>query len=254
MVVGFNSFTTLARTVLHQSHVDGNEIWSLEGGGTATTTDGLVTSNMLRSSTSLLSWRILPTARSTSGISPLQHRLSSSTPFPFKPPPIRQRLRPLIPFFIYWTIITSLAVHLLRLRISSQEELDKRKAQVSVLSDLVEKLARGEDVDDDTVQRELEMVGLRERTALTRGMDGELRDTADVKWLEVLFGKKRSVTVSAEEDKEKEEKTIEEWAQVINEATKSPSPPPDTASSRPKIPEKPMAQARRAPSSNVYLG
>ncbi|WWD17366.1 hypothetical protein CI109_101807 [Kwoniella shandongensis] len=212
---------------------------------------------MLRSlstPTTLLRQRTIPLRKNVFHLSQQRLNSSSSTPFPFKPPPIRQRLRPLIPFFIYWTIITSLAVHLLRLRISSQEELDKRKAQISVLSDLVEKLARGDDAEDDTVQRELEMVGLRERTALTRTVDDELRDTADVRWYEVLFGKKRSVSLSAEEDREKEEKAIEEWAQVINEATKTPSSPPDTASSKPKLPERPIAQARRAPSSNVYLG
>ncbi|WRT66328.1 uncharacterized protein IL334_003283 [Kwoniella shivajii] len=175
----------------------------------------------------------------------------------FKPPPIRQRLKPLIPFFIYWTIITSLAVHLLRARIHSKEELDKRKAQITVLSDLVERLrigkrdgrGKGKRIEDDEIQRELEMVGLRQRTILTEGVEDVLEDTANVGWIEVLFGKKR---IKNDVNNEKELESLEEWVQVVNEATQSTTSPPTTSSSTPKIPER-SGQVKRAPSSNVYM-
>ncbi|WVQ99370.1 hypothetical protein IAU59_006503 [Kwoniella sp. CBS 9459] len=175
---------------------------------------------------------------------------------PFKPPPIRQRLKPLIPFFIYWTIITSLAVHLLRARIHSKEELDKKHAQISVLSDLIQQFQNGEKVDLREMQRSLEMVGLRERTDLTKDLDGELSDTADVGWAEVLFGKKR-VKSDDIEDKDKEEKSLEEWVQVVNGTTDTHTAsatvrPPTSASSIPSLPGR-SGETKRAPSSNVYM-
>jgi hypothetical protein len=104
--------------------------------------------------------------------------------YPFKPPPISTRLRPLIPFFIYWCAITSLAVHLLRTRTSSKEEIDKSKAQISVLSGLIHRYKKREIVGEDEMRRELEMVGLRERV-LTAGEEGR-----DVGWFKAIFGRK----------------------------------------------------------------
>ncbi|WVQ67706.1 uncharacterized protein L199_005910 [Kwoniella botswanensis] len=166
----------------------------------------------------------------------------------FKPPPIRQRLKPLIPFFIYWSIITSLAVHLLRIRISSKEELDKQKAKITVLSDLVEQLRNGKIIGEDDIQRELEMVGLRERTVLSQKV--EVEDTKDVRWTEVLFGKKREMKDEVEED----EKSLEELVQAVNEASQ-PTPSPITlipTTSNISIPER-SGQVKRAPSSSVYM-
>jgi hypothetical protein len=60
-------------------------------------------------------------------------------------------------------MITSLAVHLLRARIHSKEELDKAKAQISVLEGLMDRYKSGERISQDELRRELEMVGLRER-------------------------------------------------------------------------------------------
>ncbi|WWD02940.1 hypothetical protein V865_000983 [Kwoniella europaea PYCC6329] len=166
----------------------------------------------------------------------------------FKPPPIRQRLKPLIPFFIYWSIITSLAVHLLRIRISSKEELDKQKAKITVLSDLVEQLRNGKIIGEDDIQRELEMVGLRERTVLSQKV--EVEDTKDVRWTEVLFGKKREIKDEVEED----EKSLEELVQAVNEASQ-PTASPITlipTTSNISIPER-SGQVKRAPSSSVYM-
>lgn len=133
-------------------------------------------------------------------------RLNSTYPqsLPFRPPPIRQRLRPLVPFFIYWCIITSLTVHLLRIRIRSKEEHDKAGAQISVLQGLIARYERGEVVDAVEVQRELEMVGLRTRTVLT--VDEDIQEGKDVSWTEAIFGRRRK---KADED----EKTVDEWAE-----------------------------------------
>ncbi|WVR07008.1 hypothetical protein IAU60_004047 [Kwoniella sp. DSM 27419] len=208
---------------------------------------------MLRLHPRQLLRRSSPTARPGTMLSPrhLPPRLMHTYGLPpFKPPPIRQRLKPLIPFFIYWTIITSLAVHLLRARIASKEELDKRQAQISVLSTLIGRIRAGDRVDEVELQRELEMVGLRERTALTREVEGEMDDTADVGWAEVLFGKKRKVE-DGKDDQERDEKTLEEWVQVVNEAS-TPITPPTRPSSIPHPPPR-QGETRRAPSSNVYM-
>jgi hypothetical protein len=120
---------------------------------------------------------------------------SSYAGLPFKPPPIRQRLRPLLPFFIYWCIITSLTVHSLRIRIKSREDLDKVNAKVTVLEGLIGRIKNGEKVGDDEVQRELEMVGLRERR-LTMEEEGEVSEGGDVGWMEAIFGWKSGRRVS----------------------------------------------------------
>lgn len=78
-------------------------------------------------------------------------------------PPISERLKPLIPFLFWWTVITSLAVHLLRKRKANEEELARLQAQQSVLEDMIASFARGQPLADDEIRRELEMVGLRRR-------------------------------------------------------------------------------------------
>jgi hypothetical protein len=55
------------------------------------------------------------------------------------------------------------------------------------------------------------MVGLRERTALTKQDEESLADTADVDWKEALFGKKFRRVKGNEEEEER--KAIQEWAQ-----------------------------------------
>ncbi|OWZ58956.1 hypothetical protein C351_00247 [Cryptococcus neoformans c8] len=171
--------------------------------------------------------------------------------FPTDVPPLRQRIRPLVPFFIYWTIITSLVVHLMRTRQDTEASLARQQAKVTVLSDLIARLQRGETVDEEEMQRELEMVGLRERTSATLALDKEMRIVGDVGWRDVLFGKKERTA----EDDAKEERIIEEWTSVINEPANAPPPPP-SANSRPRQVEQPQNRAgvaKRAPGSNVYL-
>jgi hypothetical protein len=133
-------------------------------------------------------------------------------PYPeFKPPPISTRLKPLIPFFIYWCAITSLAVHLLRNRTSSKEELDKTKAQISVLTGLIQRLKKREVVSGEEIRRELEMVGLRERV-LTTPEEGE---GGDVGWFKAIFGR-RGVRDESENEsgsqEEVEEDAVAAWA------------------------------------------
>ncbi|KIR55734.1 hypothetical protein I315_01611 [Cryptococcus gattii Ru294] len=171
--------------------------------------------------------------------------------FPTNLPPLRQRIRPLVPFFIYWTIITSLVVHLMRIRQDTEASLARQQAKITVLSDLIAKLQRGETVSEEEMQRELEMVGLRKRTSATLALDKEMRIVGDVGWKDMLFGKRERTA----EDEAKEERVIEEWASVINETANAP-PPPTSAKPSPRQIEQPQDRvgvAKRAPGSNVYL-
>lgn len=131
-----------------------------------------------------------------------------STFGPTNVPPILERLRPLIPFFIKWSIITSLAVHLLRMRFRSREELAKCDAQESVLEGLINRVRQDEVVGDNEIRRELEMVGLRGRTELTSGNEGTLGETADVGWGEALFGKRRKL-----DPEEEQRRAVAEWTE-----------------------------------------
>lgn len=129
------------------------------------------------------------------------HRASD---FPFKPPPIRERLRPLIPFFIWWTILTSLTVHLLRARQAATEADSRSEAKIHALNDLLGRARAGEDITEEEVQRRLEMVGVREREKVEAG---EVRqEVRDVGWREAIFG--RRATTGEKEDEEE----VENWA------------------------------------------
>lgn len=132
------------------------------------------------------------------------------TPFPKDVPPISQRLRPLVPFLIVWTIITSLAVHLLRVRTEGEQSTARAHAQESVLEGLVQRFQAGEVVDDTEIRRELEMVGLRERTSLTLGVDADLAEMREVSWWEVLRGRKRDGEDEEGGDGKKEEDMSDE--------------------------------------------
>ena len=154
---------------------------------------------------------------------PHQHYMSPDNPFfipkpdPSQFPPISQRLKPLIPFLIYWTILTSLAYNLLRLRTLKKEEGARRDAQISVLEGLINRyraaagMNTGTDLDrqdvpwpdEAEVERELEMVGLRERThpADENSELAEFQEARSVGWKEVLFGRKRAKLTKEEEEK-----------------------------------------------------
>lgn len=95
------------------------------------------------------------------------------------------------------------------MRVGAKEELDKSQAQISVLEGLIERFKKGERVGGDEIQRELEMVGLRERL-LTKPEEGE---GGDVGWVKALFGRRGVKDDQSAEDKERiEEEAVEEWA------------------------------------------
>ena len=73
---------------------------------------------------------------------------------------------------------------------------------------MISRVGKGEVLSAEEIRKDMEMVGLRERTALTLREVGEIRDTADVGWNEALFGRKRRRKVSEEED----QKAVDEWA------------------------------------------
>lgn len=204
-----------------------------------------------------------------------QHRLNSSFG-PTNVPPIRERLKPLIPFFIKWSIITSLAVHLLRIRHRSVEELGRCEAKESVLESMIARVRQGEELEDREIRRDMEMVGLRERTALTQSEADEMRDTADVTWIETLFGRKRRRRDPAAEEKAAVDEWVESECQSLTWQTKlaaaiqrdanawlpsavvretTASTPSTSLISRGSSPisAEQRAYSRRAPSSNVYL-
>lgn len=97
------------------------------------------------------------------------------------------------------------------------ELLEKTEAQVHVLNGLIERYQRalssdsqppGQDIDEQQVQRELEMVGLRERTKPVTE-DDDLWEGREVSWKEVFMGRKRSHLT----EKEQEDAARKEWEQ-----------------------------------------
>ncbi|KAJ9101977.1 hypothetical protein QFC20_005126 [Naganishia adeliensis] len=197
-------------------------------------------------------------------------------PDPSQFPPISQRLKPLLPFIFYWMVLTSLAYHLLRMRTLKKEECARRDAQISVLEGLVNRyraaagIKTGTELDDQDVtwpdeaevERELEMVGLRERTHLPDA-DSETSDFQEARtvgWKEVMFGRKR-VKLTEEEEAKAAEK---EWRDVVIAAVESTKPPATQATRSSIHPSsiEPTSQGvemssasktKRAPSSAVFM-
>ncbi len=110
--------------------------------------------------------------------------------------------------------------------------MDHSKAQISVLQGLINRFQNGELVSEEETQRELEMVGLRERTILSSGIssgdgqgidinDGnvrvgeEFKELRDVGWFEVIFGQKRRKSAEEEERQAQEEWTKGELAYLF---------------------------------------
>ena len=122
--------------------------------------------------------------------------------------PVSARLKSLMPFFLWWSILTSLAFHRLRLRMQSRQELDMADAQISILESLIRRVSGGEVLSDERLRKELEAVGLRERTSLTKEDESEMLKARDVGWGEALFGRKDSSKRESES-----EVTADEWAQ-----------------------------------------
>lgn len=124
------------------------------------------------------------------------------------PPPLMQRLKPLLPMLLWWTIITTLITHRLRIRVSGPEEENAAKAQISVLESLIERERQGANLTNEEIRRELEMVGLREKTHLTadseerRGWKGG----NTVSWGEALFGRRHQRS-----EEEEEKRANEDW-------------------------------------------
>ncbi|KAJ9123097.1 hypothetical protein QFC22_001287 [Naganishia vaughanmartiniae] len=217
-------------------------------------------------------------------------------PDPSQFPPISQRLKPLIPFMIYWTALTSLAYNMLRLRTLKEEDAARSNAQISVLEGLVNRyraasgMKTGTELDDQEVswpdeaevERELQMVGLRERRHAPDGATEslEFQEGRDVGWREVLFGRKRAKLSEEEEEKA----AAKEWRDgeqimdsitlphvnhplaslVIVSASQSSSPPSTQSTRSPTHPANMeptssgvhltgTSNTKRAPSSAVFM-
>ncbi|KAK4687577.1 hypothetical protein P7C73_g2544, partial [Tremellales sp. Uapishka_1] len=112
---------------------------------------------------------------------------------------------------------------------------------MSVLQGLIARYQRGEKVQESEVQRELEMVGLREREVGTREVP-TINVAEDVGWRDVIFGKRR---------KKEEAKTArEEWDEMIQEVSEAAEKTPRAAAAAQHAPQ---GMARRATGANVYL-
>ena len=74
---------------------------------------------------------------------------------------------------------------------------------------MIERVRRGEVLGDDEMRRDLEMVGLREKTRLTLEEAEKMELTGDVGWKETLFGRKKRRRDPAEEEK----RDVQEWAE-----------------------------------------
>jgi hypothetical protein len=96
----------------------------------------------------------------------------------------------MIPFLFWWSIITALALNTLRIRNESKDASILYRSQQAVLTRLIDRVKLGEVLNDQEIRRELEMVGLRERSRLTVNEAEKLSLVKDVGWVQVLFGRR----------------------------------------------------------------
>ena len=83
--------------------------------------------------------------------------------------------------------------------------MERKNAQISVLEGLIRRLKDQGKVDEVEINRELEMVGLRERKEGYTNLD--IGEGGNVGWREVLLGRKR-----VKKSEEEQEKVAEdEW-------------------------------------------
>ncbi|ORY34094.1 hypothetical protein BCR39DRAFT_518436 [Naematelia encephala] len=167
-------------------------------------------------------------------------------------PPLKERLKPLIPFLFWWTVITSLTTNLLQLRQRSERESALSSAQITVLEGLIEKVKDGQVLEDVEIRKELEMVGLRERTELTKGLESGLEEGGDVGLLTAMLGRNSRFSAGDRKKKEQEddERAVAEWAEIVNNESKGSIP---AAASVPTTKPERIGTSRRPTSVSVYL-
>ena len=95
----------------------------------------------------------------------------------------------------------------MNMKVKAKEDLGAQDAKESLLQSLIERTRRGEVLSNDDVQRELELVGLRERTWLTQRDEKEMVRASDVSWKEALLGRTRRRS-----DAEEEKDAMDTWA------------------------------------------
>lgn len=99
--------------------------------------------------------------------------------------------------------------------------MGRSQGRESVLRRLIERFQNGEVVSDKEIRRELEMVGLRERTSLTADVTEELAELREVSWLEVFLGRKKGQELEDKSLARREEKGEITEDQAVEEWTKS---------------------------------
>ncbi|BEJ12028.1 hypothetical protein CspHIS471_0204880 [Cutaneotrichosporon sp. HIS471] len=176
-------------------------------------------------------------------------------PRPEDIPPISERLRPLIPFILVWTFLTSLLMHRWRVRKQGEADRDRSEAQESVLRGLIERFVEGQVVEDIEIRRELEMVRLRPRTAASAGL--QVEEMRDVSWVEVFRGRKEQREAREKHAQEVEaggeEAVAEEWRKLVAEAT-ADAPAPEASDKATDSGERSsQGVVRRAKSASVYM-
>jgi len=99
----------------------------------------------------------------------------------------------------------------MQVRTHTKEEMARTNAQMTVLENLVDKykaaMEEGRPVDEQEVERELQMVGLRERARPVRPVVEGMEDLEDefvegktITWKEVFFGRKAAKLTEEEQE------------------------------------------------------
>lgn len=139
----------------------------------------------------------------------------------------------------------------MQVRTHTKEDLARRDAQVTVLENIVDKyqtaLKRGSAVDESEIERELQMVGLRERPTRSpidtsnegsnmEGLEEEFVEGRTITWKEVFFGRKAG-KLSEEEQEDAAKAEWQEGTPPLPLARYIPFPHPCIfSSSKPQIP------------------
>lgn len=112
-----------------------------------------------------------------------------------------------LPHILYSTFLTSASIHLLWQRKASEDDRARKHAQITILEDLVHQLRSGAPtmISDEEVGRLMKLA--RVQGAGEEGVGGSPQSSSQVRWTEVLWGRK---AVDQKSSDELEQKDVEQ--------------------------------------------
>ena len=118
-----------------------------------------------------------------------------------------------LPHILYSTFLTSASIHLLWQRKASEDDRARKNAQITILEDLAQQLRTGAPISDEEVDRLKKLARVQGGQGTGEdGVGGSGGPQSEVRWTEVLWGRK---TVDQKSNDALEQKDVEQSASYV---------------------------------------